>query len=159
MGKGADDAWLHVRGVVVQGHRVASGAGRSSPYPAGTIALQIPCFRRRGLDLSAFHPATLNVSIAPRRLTLTRPSITFREVRWTAHHPPEDFSFSPCRVAAAGVVCDGLVYHPHPATKARHFQDPSTVEVLAPYIPDLRYGDAVVLQLRREEVQLDLETA
>jgi hypothetical protein len=35
---------------------------------------------------------------------------------------------------------DGWVYHPHPETKLRHFQNPSLLEVIAIEIPGIKYG-------------------
>ena len=50
---------------------------------------------------------------------------------------------------------DGLVYYPHPDTKPDHFQDETTVEVLAPFIDDLATGATVELELRSNEVAID----
>lgn len=146
--------WTIVRGIVVRGHRVASTGGSGSPYPEGTIRMQLPHFRRLGLDLSVYWPGTLNVSIGPALFEMRAPRYTLRQVAWTALHPPEDFSFSPCRVAFADELYTGLVYYPHPETKARHFQDPSTIEVIAVHIPGVRYGSKVTLHLRRDEIAI-----
>jgi len=145
---------VKVPGTVVRGHEVASRAGKDSPYPAGTIEMQLPHFLRLGLDLSRYVAATLNVSIAPKRLRLRNPSHQFRRVRWTDRHPPENFSFSPCRVRFGGRLYDGLVYYPHPETKTRHFQDASIVEVLAERIPEIGYGAPVELYLSQAEIDL-----
>lgn len=152
--RGEPGQWVIVSGTVVPGHRVASGVGRGSPYPAGTIAMQIPHFRRLGLDLDRYVPATLNVSIAPKRCRLVRPRYTFRRVEWTDLHPPEDFSFSPCLVGYAGGTYEGLVYHPHPETKARHFQPATTVEVIVVPVPGVAYESMVELHLRADEVDV-----
>ena len=40
-----------VTGKVVLGHGVASGRAANSPYPRGSLEMQIPCFLDRGLDL------------------------------------------------------------------------------------------------------------
>jgi hypothetical protein len=141
-----------VPGIVVSGHGVASGTASDTPYPAGSIPLQLPHFRSLGLDLTALHPATLNVSIGPRRFQLTNPRHTFRQLRWIEGSPPEDFSFSPCRVRFAAETYDGFVYHPHPETKERHHQDPSTLEIITACIPEIRYGDRVELELEADEI-------
>lgn len=140
-------AWLALSGRIVAGHQVASGRAADSPYPRGTIAMQIPHFQARGLDLSQMFPATLNVSIAPYVPRLSQPEITFAQVKWSPPHPAETFSFSPCQLEAQGQRYSGWIYYPHPETKPAHFQDPSTLEVLAPQIPTLAYGDAVRLFL------------
>ncbi len=48
----------------------------------------------------------------------------------------------------------GVIYHPHPATKRRHHQDPSTVEVIAEPIPGLTYGSEVTLIVDPAEVEI-----
>lgn len=142
--------WIVVPGIVVEGHRVASAP--STAYPYATLEKQKPYFEALGLDLSPFFLGTLNVSIAPRRWQMLRPRWTFRQVAWTDLHPPEDFSFSPCRVRFGGREVEGLVYYPHPETKIRHFQDPSLVEVLAEFIEGIQYGERVELLLHPAEI-------
>lgn len=143
-----------VTGIVVTGHRVASGTAPQTPYPAGSIPLQVPHFRRLGLDLTAWHPATLNVSIRPWRFELSNPRYTFRQVRWLDGFPAEDFSFSPCRVLFAGDVYEGVVYYPHPETKRRHHHDASTLEIITAHIHRIGYGDRVRLQLDAKEIDV-----
>jgi hypothetical protein len=79
---------------------------------------------------------------------------TFRAVKWTELTNAEDFSFSRCRVRFQGREYKGWVYYPHPETKKDHFQDASTVEVLAPFIEGTRYGDALELLLNAQEVKV-----
>lgn len=141
-----------VAGILVRGHGVASGIAAAGPYPAGTIALQVPHFQRLGLDLSLLFPATVNVSIRPLQFALTTPRYTFRDVAWTDTHPPEHFSFSPCCLRFAGEAYDGFVYYPHPETKRDHHQDPSTLEIITSYVAGLGYGDAVELSLDPTEI-------
>ena len=147
------DNWLAVEGVVLRGHKVASR--KSEHYPRGTIEMQLPFFKALGLDLTPFFRGTLNISISPHTFTIKDPQYTFRKVNWTSRHPPEDFSFSRCRVVYAGVKYEGWIYYPHPETKKRHFQDPSIVEVIAPLIPDLGYGDRVQIDVNSVEVSLN----
>jgi hypothetical protein len=141
---------LIVRGIVVEGHRVASQASRDYPY--GTIDKQKPFFKALGLDLESFYSGTLNVSIAPLTVEIIAPEYTFRQVAWTDLHPPEDFSFSPCRVRFGNAGYDGYVYYPHPETKKRHFQAASILEILAEQIPAVSYGDEVELELKAGEI-------
>jgi hypothetical protein len=149
--------WATVAGVVVRGHGVASGQG-SSPYPQGTISMQAPFFRVRGLDLAPFVPATINVSIAPATFRIVRPAHLLRQVVWTELHQPEDFSFVRCRLSAGGRgpsgCYSGLVYYPHPETKERHHQDAAVLELLMPPIAGLAYGDAVTLALPVAEIEI-----
>lgn len=145
---------MKVDGVVEQGHQVASGRSPNSPYPAGSIELQKPFFKELGLDLSSFFDGTLNVSIRPHTFTLTTPQYTFRHVNWITGFPPEDFSFSQCRLLFNGRSHDCWLYYPHPETKTKHFQDPSIIEIIAPFVPDITYGRQVELMLNQEELTL-----
>ncbi|MEB3224637.1 MAG: hypothetical protein VKJ86_02410 [Synechococcus sp.] len=147
--------WQTVSGILQRGHQVASGQAKNSPYEAGTIILQTPHFRRLGLDLSAYFPGTLNISIAPRIFALLKPRYTFHNLQWHPDFAPETFSFSPCYIEHRQRRYDGLIYYPHPETKLGHFQDPSTLEVLAPFIPDLPYGDRLQLSLNTTEVKVE----
>ena len=142
--------WVVVTGIVVEGHRVASGS--SKDYPYSSLERQKPIFKERGLDLGDFFQGTLNISIAPRRFRMVRPAYTFRQVAWTDLHPPEDFSFSACKVRFRGNEYDGYVYYPHPETKIRHFQDPTLIEVIAKWIPDIDYENQVELVLDSAEI-------
>lgn len=143
-----------VRGVILRGHGVASGTGSDRRYPAGTLELQRPHFTQRGLDLSCYHEGTLNVDIAPASFALLKPVHTFRQVEWTNLHPPEDFSFSRCSLIHDGNIYEGWVYTPHPETKAAHFQPPTILEIIAPFIENLTYGDQVLLRLNPAEITL-----
>jgi len=150
--------WVNVNGIVEQGHQVASGRSPHSPYPAGSIELQKPFFRELGLDLGGFFDGTLNVSIRPHTFTLIHPQFTFRQVNWIPRFPPEDFSFSRCRLLFNGRSYDCWLYYPHPETKTKHFQDPAIIEIIAPYIPDITYGDKVEAMLNKEELTLQIPT-
>jgi hypothetical protein len=146
--------WQTVRGVVLRGHQVASQ--RSDHYPRGSIEMQVPFFKALGLDLTPYYWGTLNVSIAPYTFSMTAPEYTFRSVNWTTKHPPEDFSFSRCSILFRGNRYEGWVYYPHPETKKRHFQNPSLVEIIAPRIPGIAYGDVVDIELNSAEVSVFL---
>ena len=145
--------WHSVHGIVVEGYRVASGPSRDYPY--GALDRQRPIFRSRGLDLDGFFNGTLNLDIRPHAFRMLRPQFTFRQVHWTDLHPPEDFSFSSCKVIFEGIEYHGWVYYPHPETKVRHFQNPSLLEVIARFIPGLRYGNTVEVHLNPEEIEVE----
>lgn len=146
--------WRRIAGTVVEGHRVASGAAKDSPYPKSSIEMQTPFFLERGLDLRPFFAGTIGVSCTPVEFDITKPEFTFRDVKWSPDHHSEDFSFSRCRIVFEGVAYDGWVYYPHPETKLGHFHDRSTLEVLAPYIPGIRYGVDVGLDINPDEVEI-----
>jgi hypothetical protein len=143
---------ITVKGIVIAGHRVASGP--SKDYPYGTLEKQKPFFKALGLDLDAFYNGTLNISISPATFSMKNPEFTFQRVAWTDLHPPETFSFSKCAVSFEGSRYQGWVYYPHPETKERHFQQPSMIEVLSEFIPGIRYGAAIELELKTQEIEL-----
>lgn len=133
--------WITVHGILVQGYHVASGP--SADYPYGALERQRPIFKARGFDLGDCFNGTLNVDIRPDTFTMQNPEYTFKHVEWTDLHPPEDFSFSRCKVIFRAVEYAGWVYYPHPETKLRNFQNPSLLEVIAMPIPEIKYGDAL----------------
>ena len=146
--------WLGIEGKVVEGYRAASGTGKNSRYPAGSLCMQKPFFHQRGLDLSDFFEGTVNLDISPLQFSLAKPAFTFERVEWTHLHPPETFSFCHCRMLYEGVEYEGWVYTPHPETKAAHFQSPCTLEVITRFIPGLKYGDRVELQIHPDQICL-----
>ena len=145
--------FITLAGIVKPGHRVASGQAENSPYERGTLEMQLPYFRDLGLDLSDYYLGTLNISIAPYTFEMRSPQYTFPQVKWHRDYPAETFSFSPCYLAIDSVEYEGLVYYPHPETKIGHFQDPTIIEVIAPKIDNLNYGDRLILKLHPAEIK------
>ena len=144
-------------GIVVRGHRVASGEAGDPRFPRGTIAAQLPVFRARGVDLSdhagPIHPATLNVRLSGR-VRLRRPEITLHDVRWSDQVPAETFHLSRGTVVAHGMRHKAWLYMPDRATKPDHHQPPDIVELLAGWIPAFAYGTAVVLGCDRDVIEV-----
>jgi hypothetical protein len=133
-----------VPGRRIPGYGVASGrAGAASPYPAGTIALQAPFFRAQGVDLSGYFPGTLNVDVTPHLPRPGQPAFDGR-LRWFGDLE-ERFLLTRIALRFAGTQYDGLWYYPHPETKPAHFQRPSVVELLMPWIEGLPADAAVEL--------------
>lgn len=146
----------HVKGKVLKGHRVASGQSGDSRFPEGTLALQKPIFAELGFPLNEYHQGTINVSIVPNTYEVVQPICTFRGVKWHPATVAEDFSFFNCqiRLEVGGKYTDALIYRPHPETKPEHFQDPSVLEILAPFIDGIEYGITVDLQLSAKQIAL-----
>ena len=145
--------WLKTQ--LIQGHGVASGRSENSPYPAGTIAMQRPLFHDLGLDLSDCYAGTLNLSFAPLEVQLRDPDHTFAQLCWTDRHPPETFSFWRIEVrCSTAQATPAWIYHPHPETKQRHWQAPTTVEVLAPRLDGLLVGATVELLDTHQRIRL-----
>lgn len=145
---------LTLMGIVSSGHRVASGQAVDSPYERGTLEMQLPYFRDLGLDLSGFYLGTINVSIAPHTFELIAPKYTFTQVKWHQNYPAETFSFATVVVVYQSVSYDGWIYYPHPETKIGHFQDDSILEIIAPEISDLDYGDRLSLKVNSQEIRV-----
>ncbi len=144
-----------ITGVIKSGHRVASGLGEDSPYDRGTIEMQLPFFKQLGLDLSSYFSGTLNISIAPHTFEVKRPQYTFKNVKWHPNYPAETFSFSPCQIIFNDLSYSGLIYYPHPETKIGHFQDASVLEAIALPIPNIAYGERVLLAVNPQEIAID----
>jgi hypothetical protein len=141
-----------VAGIVVAGYRVASGP--SKDYPYGSLEKQFPLFKELGLDLRGFYRGTLNISIAPQTFEMVAPANTFRQVAWTDLHPPEDFSFSACKIKFKEEEYSGYVYYPHPETKKRHFENASILEIISTLIPGIKYGEQVEVEVNGGEIRI-----
>lgn len=148
--------WQRVKGIIIPGHGVASGCKNDPRFPGGTIRMQLPHFRRRGLDLSSYYAGTLNISVRPASYVVRRPKLTVRDLKWHPSEPAEDFSFFDVRLLTEKRQFEGLIYYPHPDTKPEHFQDPSVLEILVPHIPGLSYGQEVVLQVKTEQLHIEI---
>jgi len=146
--------WIIVNGTIKQGHKIASGQAKDSPYPRGSVEMQLPFFAERGLDLSQFYVGTLNVLIKPHTFEFVAPAFTFHNVKWIEEFPPEDFSFSKCYISYKDRWYPGYVYYPRPETKTRHFHDNATIEIITERIPNISYGDQVQLKLNGDEFSL-----
>ena len=148
--------WVGVLGKVIQGHGVASGQARDPRFPEGTLQMQMPIFATQGLCLDAYFPGTINVSIHPKRYAVRQAKHTFKQVKWAKNAPPEDFSFFDCYIVLpTNQRLQGVIYYPHPETKPEHFQDPATLEVLAPFINGLSYGMTIGLELDPKQLALE----
>lgn len=138
---------MMVDGVIVQGHQVASGQNPKSPYPKGSIEMQLPIFKSLGLDLTTCHPATLNVSLAIDGFSIVQPDFHFVGVNWTPIIPPETFSFVACKIYIDQARYDGWLYYPNVDTKPDHLQPNNVMEVISNFIPDIHYDKAVKIEV------------
>ena len=139
--------------ILQQGHQVASGLSCTSPYPAGTIAMQTPFFKERGLDLSDYYQGMLNLSIAPLQFEILLADYTLIEVNWAEGFAAEIFSFLSCSIETSSIDSSGSINFSHPATKKRHFQSNSMIEILAPKINNLNYGAKLVLKYDKQKLR------
>lgn len=139
---------------VIAGHQIASGRSAVTPYPAGSIELQIPHFKSLGLDLSDCYKGTLNLSIQPQRFEWVKPDHEFENVQWIDGFNPETFWFATCVLLRGNVIFPGWIYYPHPSTKTRDFHDDTVLEVICNPIPGIQYGDKVKLLFSPEKIQI-----
>jgi hypothetical protein len=153
-----------IRAVVRSGHRVASGKSTDDlRFPLGTIRMQAPFFKARGVDFDAFFGGdfvygTLNLSIDPYRFRILKPAFYFPEVKWTDVFPPENFFLSPAEVRYRRKKYKALIYIPDPKTKPDHFQAPSIIEVIAQRIEGISYDDEVVLAYAPEAIAVEKQS-
>lgn len=165
-----------VKATIRRGYRVASGQaleGTDQRFneDGGTICLQVPEFKKRGLDLDeyfggkpgqAYVLGTLGCDITPYEVRIVRPEYHLLDVRWTEKFDneipefKENFFLSPAVVEFGGSCYRALLYMPDPATKPGHFHPPSTIEVIAQRIPDLAYGDSIVLSYNPGAISLEI---
>ncbi len=150
----SDTNWQRVIGKVQQGYKIASGTALNSRYPRGTIEMQTPFFKELGIDLNNFFKGTLNVSISPNMFEVVAPEFTFRDVIWYEKRPPENFSFSRCRIVFMDIKYDSWIYYPRPETKIRHIHSPSIIEVIAPLISEVEYGSIVEIEYNPSEISI-----
>lgn len=139
---------------VVKGHQVASGNAHDPRFPQGTIAAQFPFFKALGLDLSSFHLATLNAQFNCHVIDLKLYDYQFKQVKWHQQMPAEDFSFCRCQILANGETYQALVYQPQVVTKTEHFQPKNQLELLAPFIAHVKYGDYLALEISSSAINM-----
>jgi len=145
--------WITIKGKLKRGYHVASGPSKAYPE-YGSIQKQKPYFKKLGLNLNRMFNGTLNINIAPYEFKLTKPEHRFKRVKWTELTNAEDFSFSRCKIRFQGREYKGWIYYPDPKTKKDHFQSMSTIEVLAPHIPGIKYKHKVEISLNSSEVEI-----
>ena len=142
-----------VTGLVVRGYQVASGQAKNSPYPKGSIALQLPFFKRLGVDLSGCLAATINVDISPFSFSINDADFHLKNVNWIGDIY-EDFFIDQCQLQFKNKSYSGFIYYPHPATKPDHFHSATIVEVVCAPIPEIHYGDRVTLVFNSAHIKL-----
>lgn len=146
---------IEVAGWVVEGTKAASGICHFTEH-GGTIALQRPHFVRAGVNMTEIHNGTINVDISPLQFTILRPEVVVSGVSWhpTVRDKPETFWFVACTLLNQGNEYLGLVYFPHPDTKIGNFPGFSVLEILAPFILGLSYGQQVTLRLPGDRLKI-----
>lgn len=151
--------WIQIKGVVREGYGVASGKSGGSRFLQGTIAMQKPFFKEQGLNLDGYFMGTINLAIAPLKYEIKQAKCTCKNIKWSLNDPAEDFSFFDCRILVSPHrVFNGLIYYPHPETKPEHFQPPDVLEIITPFISGLNYGDELILEVDRQQINFSLQS-
>lgn len=138
----------YVHGKLIPGHGIASGVSKDPRFPNGSLEMQIPYFKKLGLDLGAYFAGTLNIDIAPCGYTAIEPAYHFSQIQWTPLLPPENFYFFDATLIHQGNKHVGLIYMPDPETKKEHFQKETVLELIMPHISDLGLGAKVILNTK-----------
>ncbi|TQV73717.1 hypothetical protein FLL45_12670 [Aliikangiella marina] len=140
---------------LVSGYQIASGLADDSPYPSGSIELQIPYFKQLGLDLSDYYAATLNLDISPYAFEIREPDYFFPQVKWY-QGVSENFLFVECRLIHLKKAHSGHIYYPDPKTKPAHLHSRSLIEVIAPFIPGIQVHDKMVVEVDESKLSISI---
>jgi len=139
-------------GVLVKGYQIASGTSPITPYKNGGIALQKPFFEKRGFCMKDLYLATLNIDIPNHNFTILQANYLFENLKWEKNFPAETFSIVSCTLIYKKKHYDTFIYYPYLETKMQHIQKESTLEILAPFIDGILYGDEIEVLLDTEKI-------
>ncbi len=100
------------------------------------------------LDFSDKCHATINVNILPKFVKLAEPTVTLliSSIRSDSQKP---VTFSKCRLNFDGFNFYGILFFPHMEDNKS-----STVEIIAPFIPGLKTGDRIQIDVNSKEFQV-----
>jgi len=149
--------FIIVSGMVIEGEKFTSGIAANNPYPCGTLTMQAPYFKQRGLNLKENFQATINVNIKPGTFVMNNPEFIFPDVKWCPEHDAETFSFSRCRIIHEELAIDAFVFYHKKRNKKEQSIEDSVFEIIAPYIPGIHYGDQVVIEVNPDEIKVNLK--
>jgi len=141
-------------GVLVKGYQIASGTSPVTPYKNGSIALQKPFFEKKGFCMKDLYLATLNIDISHHEFTIIQANYLFENLKWEKNFPSESFSIISCTLIYKTKQYNAYIYYPHIETKTQHLQEKSTLEVLAPFLEDIKYGDELELLLDTSTIHI-----
>ena len=139
---------------LVKGHQVASGKAKDPRFLQGTIAAQLPFFQALGLNLKDFYCGTLNAQFNCSSIVLKHFDYHFKQVKWHTKMPAEDFKFCRCNILVKEQSFAALIYQPQEQTKIEHFQPKNQLELLAPFIEHINYGDTLALDIPEQSINI-----
>lgn len=139
-----------IEGKVISGYGFASGQGKDPRYPNGTLILQLPFFKEKGLDLTNYFRGTINIDISPHKFRINKPTYYIKNINWSKYIPPENFFFFDVALLFKEKKFNGLIYMPDPETKTDHHQINTMLEVMMPPIEGIEKGVVVKLKIAEE---------
>lgn len=150
---------MKIEGIVTQGYRIASGlntVGVMGPYGEmlkDSFVRQRPFFEAEIPELTAVWTGTINLTIAPRHCVMKKWDYEIT-CQW---HPGVIETF--------GIVQDVTVYHNgrayapgfiyYPLPSEIHIPRNEIIEILAPKIEGLTYGDEIAIEVSDEKVAIE----
>ena len=142
------------KGIVVEGHRIASGLSPTGKDGLNaTVVQQQKFFIESGLPGAAdYYAGTLNVNLQGYTFEITEPT----HVVTCEWHPGivETFYFVPVELEHGDMRHSGHIYFPLPSEVQNRNHE--VVELLLPRIEGIQYGDEVVLHFPQKHVNVFL---
>jgi len=75
-------------------------------------------------------------------------------LKWEKDFPSETFSIISCTLIYKTKQYNAYIYYPHVETKTVHIQKKSTVEILAPFVEGISYGDSIEVLINTQTIQI-----
>lgn len=134
-----------MRGILIQGHQVASGLAADCPWPGGSVARQLPLMGCQGLPVHSLFSGTLNVALERADVPYPDDAEYDFSIDWRAPDKPTHFRMHQLFVSFKGLRYKGWSYRKiYPVGYVSlHPQPDNVIEILAPKIENIQYGDTV----------------
>lgn len=149
---------MQITGIVAEGYRIASGSNTEGvPGPFGemlkdSFVRQRPFFEKEIPELKSVWTGTININIAPRKALMN----SFDHTVTCEWHPgiTETFGIvSGVTLYAKGkTYTNCFIYYPMPSaihTPRHHF-----IEILAPKVEGLSYGDKISIDAPENRISM-----
>ncbi|WP_448211566.1 hypothetical protein [Colwellia sp. MEBiC06753] len=116
--------------------------------------MQKPFFKGLGLDIDHFYNGTINAMLERcSAVEILKADIELIDVKWSKHHQAESFQFINCSILFGDRVYKSMIYQPKKSTKIGHLQPNNVIEILAPKIAQLHYGDKIVIDVSSQNIK------
>jgi len=141
---------ITIKGIISEGLKAASGQRHKGA--AGTIALQKPGLKSIGVEVDKLFNGTINLQLK-QGFHITKPDYTLTDYEWI-EGVFESFDILRCKIKYGQSTYEGYVYRPKESEHAAA-HEASIVELLAPEIPGIRYGDRLSIDVAKDRVVLN----